>query len=79
MKTAGEIINVTHRTGTGTGFGLMFPVSELGHAIALCGWMLANEITKTDAVRAEIARLESSGSLPIPDARAWFATYATPF
>lgn len=77
VRTPRVTVEVTYWPDLDRGYKLRFPVSELGNAVALCGWTLVNDIEKTDEIRAEIARLESFESLPIPDGKAWFARFAS--
>ena len=78
---APKMITVMHRPNLDTLYSLSFPLEELGNAIALCGWMLANKILDNYAadseVRAEIKRLSALEYLDIPEA-GWFAKHATP-
>lgn len=72
-------ITAIHWTSTDAAYRLDFPLSQLGNALALCGWTLQNAITKTPEVNAELARLGALDSLPIPDGREWFAKYGTKY
>lgn len=64
-------------SGSGNFWRLTFPVSEMGNALAICGWTLANNFDRSfSEVRAELNRLESLPFLEIPnDPRAWFAKF----
>ena len=56
-----------------------FPIEEMEHAIALCGWTAASQITpQSNEVRRELRRLESLGALDIPDGRRWFKMFGKP-
>jgi hypothetical protein len=69
-------IDLTYLSGD-TQYVLTFPVCEIGNAIALCGWTLANPIrTHSQAAADEVRRLESLESLSIPDGTDWFKRYA---
>jgi len=65
------------------GYDLEFPIEELGHAIALCGWTSAEHVkplSRYDAeeIQLELARLQSLDALDIPDGRRWFRRFGKP-
>lgn len=58
---------------------LCFPLNELANAIAICGWMIANHLDRSNPdIQDELARLAELPHLAIlPNPRKWFSEFAS--